>query len=547
MKKFVLSDFNVKMDNLNGEEKGFMEKMLGVLCDVVNKALDGILSPEEVEKKFESVNTALTQKGEKYEQMVKDNMELVEQVKTLSETVEKMKTKGMSMNIVNKFDEKLEEMLDSPKFADFVAGNVRKSGAFDGFSLKDASPTNMTNDYTGNVLISQQRPEVVSQTGIKKLHVRDLLTKISGDPKFPSLTFTQVYDLDRNARFVTENGKLPQSSIKAKEVTYATKRLGTHINISKRMLKSRVYLRSYILAHLPEAVWQAEDWNLLFGDDAGENLLGIVNNPGCKSVEEIIGTAVVSGAAGTVKSVSSHNSGKDTIVEFNGAYDLLLDGMKVKFTGAAVNTGLNVANGIVKMNDRQILLPGVAYLGTETATSTMTWVATNPADHSILLPNSEDVVKTIFAVMTFGGYTPDAIVLNPMDVNAMESEKDTTGRNLGIVKIVNGIKYIAGRPIVEYAGVPAGRYIVGDFLSAAELVDYTSLTLEWAEDVESKLTNTVCLIAQEEIIFPVTMPWAFSYGSLAAVKEAIAIVEPDTDPENGSGAGGENGSGAGQS
>ena len=52
-------------------------------------------------------------------------------------------------------------------------------------------------------------------------------------------------------------------------------------------------------------------------------------------------------------------------------------------------------------------------------------------------------------------------------------------------------------------------------------MDYTLLTLEWAEDVESKLKNEIVLIAQEEVIFPVYMPWAFAYGDLAALKEAI--------------------------
>ena len=64
------------------------------------------------------------------------------------------------------------------------------------------------------------------------------------------------------------------------------------------MLKSRVYIRSYILNMLPEAVWMAEDWNILFGDGNGENLLGIINNNGVTSVEKIISTAIVTGAAG---------------------------------------------------------------------------------------------------------------------------------------------------------------------------------------------------------------------------------------------------------
>ena len=40
--------------------------------------------------------------------------------------------------------------------------------------------------------------------------------------------------------------------------------------------------------------------------------------------------------------------------------------------------------------------------------------------------------------MTYAQYFPNAIILNPMTVNGMESEKDTTGRNLGIVKWLMG-------------------------------------------------------------------------------------------------------------
>ena len=69
--------------------------------------------------------------------MVKDNEQLVEQVKTLGESIEKMKQKGLSMDTINKFDEKLNEMLDSEKFRDFAEGKTRKSGEFDGFSNRN--------------------------------------------------------------------------------------------------------------------------------------------------------------------------------------------------------------------------------------------------------------------------------------------------------------------------------------------------------------------------------------------------------------------------
>jgi len=106
-------------------------------------------------------------------------------------------------------------------------------------------------------------------------------------------------------------------------------------------------------------------------------------------------------------------------------------------------------------------------------------------------------------------------------VNTIMAEKDTTGRNLDLVVGSGNIKYIGGIPVIEMTSIPVGKYLVGDFRNAANLIDYTALSLEWAEDVQTKLKNYVELIAQEEIIFPVYMPWAFSYGSLDSVKTAI--------------------------
>lgn len=519
MKKFTVAEFGLKTDDLPQEQATFMNNIAKMMCDVINKAMVGVISPEDMESRLKGLNDKL--KGyddEKFKQLAKDNESLIETVKGLGETIEKLKSKGIGMEVINKFDEKLNEMLDSEKFKEFASGNCRKSGVFEGFCLKDI--VSMTDNYIGDHLITQQQNRVVSQVSNKRVHMRDVITTLQGDPKFPNLAFTQVYDFDRNARYVTENGKLPESSIKVREQQTGTKRLGTHLRISKRMLKSRVFIRSFILKMLPEAVYNAEDWNILFGDGNGENLTGIVNHAGVMPVEEIISDSIVSGTAGSVKSISGYNSNKDTVIEFTNPQDLILDGMTITFTGAAVLTGLNSANQLVKMDDRRILLKGVAYKE-ETATASMTFKVSNGAFKSIEEPNSLDVVKTGFAVMTYAQYTPNAIALNPITVNAMESEKDTTGRNLGIVETRNGVKYIAGRPIIETVNILPGKYLIGDFNMAANLVDYTSLTLEWAEDVDTKLCNEIVLIAQEEVIFPVYMPWAFAYGNLESLKTAI--------------------------
>ena len=307
MKKFTVADFGLKTDGLPQDQATFMNNIANMMCNVINKAMEGVISPDDMESRLKSLNEKFNgYDDEKFKQLAKDNEELIKTVKGLGETIEKLKSKGIGMEVINKFDEKLNEMLDSEKFKEFASGNCRKSGVFEGFCLKDI--VSMTDNYSGDHLITQQQNRVVSQVSNKRIHMRDVLNTLDGDPKYPNLAFTQVYEFDRNARYVTENGRLPESSFKAKEVQTGTKRLGTHLNISKRMLKSRVFIRSFILKMLPEAVYQAEDWNILFGDGNGENLLGIANHKGVYPVETIISEDYVSGSAGSVKSVSWYNS-----------------------------------------------------------------------------------------------------------------------------------------------------------------------------------------------------------------------------------------------
>ena len=123
--------------------------------------------------------------------------------------------------------------------------------------------------------------------------------------------------------------------------------------------------------------------------------------------------------------------------------------------------------------------------------------------------------------MNYAQFSANAIVLNPITVNSIASEKDSLGRNLNLIENRNGVNYINGKPIIESTNIAAGKYILGDFVNGANLVDYTALSLEWCDDVDSKLKNQVVLIAQEEVIMPVYMPWAFAYGDLASLITAI--------------------------
>lgn len=533
--KQVQDMFSVKTAGLPEEQRQFIGALVGGFVDAINKSNEGLLSDDDFTKRIEELGKKMAG-VEALEELRKENGQLLKQVKSMGENMEKLQQKGITMETINKFDEKLNEMFDSEKFQEFASGRKNKSGQFEGFSLKEAeaAPVSMTNNYSGDILISQQQSRVVSPIAQKPLHMRDILSVINGDPEHTTLTYTQCDSMDRNARYVTENGRLSKSNLSFKEVTTGTTRLGTYIPVSKRMLKSRVYLRSWLLAVLPDAVRMAEDWNILFGDGKGENLLGIANHEGVKSVESIVSGAIVSGAAGSVVSITPYNEKQDTLIEFKDPQPMILDGMQITIENASTASGLNKTHSVVKVTDRQILLVGAALSAAEaTATvAAVTWKVNNGAFKSIEAPNSEDVVNTAFAVMTYGQYFPNAIVLNPITVNAMSSEKDALGRKLDIIKVVNGIKYVGSRPIIEYTGIQPGKYLLGDFSpNGASIVDYTAMTLEWATDVDYILSNEVALIAQEEVIFPVYMPWAFAYGDLAALK--AAITKPVTTTSTG--------------
>lgn len=536
--KEVHEIFGIKTAGLPDEQKQFINAIVGGFTEIVNKSNAGLISDEAFETKLKELGKEMAKaNNEALTELRKENEDLIKQVRSMSESITKLQQKGVTLETINKFDEKLTEMFESEKFQEFASGKTRKSGQFEGFSLKDAdaSPVSMTDNYEGSLLTTQQQNRVVSPIAMKPLHMRDVLSVLNGDPAYPSLSFAQCDWMDRNARFTTENGRLPKSSMKFKEVSTGTKRLGTYVPVSKRMLKSRVYLRSWLLAMLPDAVRMAEDWNILFGDGNGENLLGIVNHKGVESVENIISGAIVNGIAGSVKSITPYNNKQDTMIEFTNPQPMILDGMQITIENASAASGLNKTHTLVKVTDRQILIVGAALAAEESSTTVaaVTWKVNNGAFKSIEAPNSEDVVNTAFAVMTYGQYFPNAIVLNPITVNAMQSEKDALGRKLDIIKVVNGVKYVASRPIIEYTGIQPGKYLLGDFSpNASAIVDYTSMTLEWASDVDYILSNEVALIAQEEVIFPVYQPWAYAYGDLAALKAAIAKPVTTTTTEN---------------
>lgn len=522
MKKLNKSDLGLNFSSMPDEQRTFMEKMADMIVDIVNKATEGSMTAEEVESKMKSVNEKIqSYDADKFSEMVKDNETLTATVKELTETLEKLQSKGCNVNaFASKLDEEISAMLDSEKFQQFAEN---KSRTANGFALKSVSMTGnevpANANYTGTILISNQLPNVETAARDKMSHVRDFAVVIQGDPEYPMLAWQQIYDVDKNARYTSENGTLAESSFKIKEEQSSVKRVGTHIRMSKRMLKSRVYVRSFILNMVAQAVLDAEDFGILFGDGSGDNLKGITAYEGVKSVETIIGTAVATIATADISSIAPAENG--SILTLKAPNDLIREGMRITLSGFATTAALNDTFDVIKVNDRQIFIEGVKCSSSEALTNAAATI-NHGAWKSVTSPNSIDALETAIAVMSFAQFSPTVLILNPITLNSIRTEKATDGNRLKIVEDMNGNPIIGGLRVIKSTSVPAGKYFIGDMRNGAQIVEYTGLSLDWADDVDSKLKNQIVLMAQEELIVPVYCPWAFTYGNISALKTAIS-------------------------
>ena len=508
-------------EELKKQQEEFLAKMESKMQSIVDNAIKGVITKEDVSAQVNEAIKAF--EGEFKVKASEEVKELAKQVKTLGENIAKMKSYGFTNENISQFAAKVDEMMESEQYKNFVANRCKSTGRFDNLTMKDVS---MTNDYQGNVLIAQQSDRIVSQVGHNKQHMKDVITTLDIEPEHTSIAYTQIYHVDRNARYAAENGTLPESSFKIKEMTAGLNRVGHHIRISKRMLKSRAYVRSFILNLMPEAVFNAMDAQILFGDGSGDNPLGITRYEGVLPVENIISQAIYTGAAGSVDSIETRANNTGIVVVLKDPIDIMRDGMQITF-GASDDTITykSALNGktfeVIKETDTRLIIDGVAYSGEEAHPELITFTINHGAFKSVETPNSQDALEAAVAVMTYGEFVPSAIVMNPITLFQMLTEKDTTGRRLDFVKDAFGNLVVGGVPVISTNAVPTGKYFIGDFRNGVNLVTYTQLNIEFAEGVDQKLRNQTVCIAQMELMMPVYCPWAFAYGSVSALKTAL--------------------------
>lgn len=482
----------------------FKEEFKNLMTD----SKSGQISKEEFETKFDELSKKLEDFDPETYKKFQETLEgYEEKLKAQGTEIKKMKDGDMPGK-GNSLKQKLEEVVKSDDFKEFVESNGKKKASF---SLKAVS---ITDDYTGSSLvhITSRDSRVVDHPQVTRLNIRDLLTVMPAD--LPYLAFIEVYDWDRQVGVNSENGQLAESSFKVREATVDAKRIGTHVAISKRMLKSTPFMVNHLAQRLPAQVRYYEDFQLLHGDGAGDNVTGIFKV--ASDFATLVDTAIT-GAATSVASVASYDGGAKALITF-AANQNIDNGATITFANAT-EASYNAAFKAIVISPKQIVIEKT-YVA-EANTSAWTFTVSSPFKDAIEGAQEIDVLKVAKTLVTVQEYTANGIVLNPVDATKIETLKGTDGHYIDVKRLENGVLTIGGVPVVETTAMPAGKFAVGDWAMAAALGQFSELVLEFSESTQEKLKNMVEAIIQEEVLFPIYNKYMFVTGDFATAKAAL--------------------------
>lgn len=124
--------------------------------------------------------------------------------------------------------------------------------------------------------------------------------------------------------------------------------------------------------------------------------------------------------------------------------------------------------------------------------------------------------KALTKARTVGRVVPNAIALNPVDVEKVDLARESgTGRFFSGGPFAMGPRTLWGTPILETEGVSAGTGLVGDF-SKAVLWDREQTSISITDShADFFIRNLVAILAEERVAFGVTRPTAFVSTAVA--------------------------------
>ena len=140
------------------------------------------------------------------------------------------------------------------------------------------------------------------------------------------------------------------------------------------------------------------------------------------------------------------------------------------------------------------------------------------APGSLTAATPVDVVRLMILQVALAEYPANGIVMNPIDMAAIEMAKDTAGGYLigdpqGTIQ-----KRLWGLPVIETQAMGVDKALVGAFDLAAQIFDRQDATVEVStEDQDNFVKNKVTIRAEERLALAIYREAALVYGDLGRV------------------------------
>lgn len=128
-----------------------------------------------------------------------------------------------------------------------------------------------------------------------------------------------------------------------------------------------------------------------------------------------------------------------------------------------------------------------------------------------------DTLRHAILQVRLAEYRATAIVLNPIDWEAMELQKDSTGQYIWVNVQDGGQQRMWKLPVVDSTAIAEGEFLVGAFDIAAQVFDREDAAVEVStEDADNFTKNMVTIRAEERLAMAVYRPESFVHGTFAS-------------------------------
>lgn len=268
------------------ETKEILDALQTKAQEIFDNFKKEVTTKTELEAKIAEISNEIKAiKGFDDSILTKAIADLKKQADEIGVELSKVKQMGTKMEHPKTLAEGVKEFLSNPEIKSYIDNGAR--GTSIGVkTLVDMTmatavtrPTTPYNQLLGGLPV--YAPE-------RKISMTDIIPV--GMTESETVTFNQEYEFEDGVTTLTENQATGKTSFKLRPVNLTAGRIGTHLIVSKRMLKNEKYLMSHIASRIPQQIKKAEDTQILNGAGAGADLIGLMQNASAFSVGTFAGT-----------------------------------------------------------------------------------------------------------------------------------------------------------------------------------------------------------------------------------------------------------------